>query len=47
MGVEAARMMLERLNKPDDFAPRSIELPVHLVVRETTAAVAARPTTAD
>jgi LacI family transcriptional regulator len=41
MGVEAARMMLEMLNKPDEFVPRSIELPVHLVVRETTAAAPA------
>ncbi|AQA03145.1 hypothetical protein BVC93_12715 [Mycobacterium sp. MS1601] len=38
MGVEAARMMLELLDKPDDFVPRLVELPVHLVVRETTAA---------
>jgi LacI family transcriptional regulator len=43
MGVEAARMMLELLDKPDDFVPRSIELPVHLVVRETTAAATSRP----
>ena len=33
MGVEAARMMLARLNDPDDYVPHSIELPVHLVVR--------------
>ncbi|MGV0739699.1 LacI family DNA-binding transcriptional regulator [Mycobacterium syngnathidarum] len=42
MGVEAARMMLGMLDKPDDYAPRSVELPVNLVIRETTAAPAAR-----
>jgi len=42
MGVEAARMMLELLDKPDDFVARTIELPVHLVVRETTAAASTR-----
>jgi LacI family transcriptional regulator len=42
MGVEAARMMLARLNDPDDYVPHSIELPVHLVVRESTANAATR-----
>ncbi|MFE7416305.1 LacI family DNA-binding transcriptional regulator [Rhodococcus sp. NPDC057529] len=40
MGVEAAKMMMDLLDKPDSYVPRSVELPVHLVVRETTGTVA-------
>jgi LacI family transcriptional regulator len=41
MGAEAARMMLEILASPEHHVARSVQLPVHLVVRETTCAVKA------
>jgi LacI family transcriptional regulator len=46
MGVEAARMMLGMLDDPDNYVPHSIQLPVHLVVRESTASAVTRSTRA-
>lgn len=43
MGVEAARMMLGLLDSPDTFVAHSVELPVQLIVRESTATAAPRP----
>jgi LacI family transcriptional regulator len=41
IGVEAARMLLESINEPDR-APRSVLLPLSLVARGSTAAIAGR-----
>jgi len=38
IGVQGARLLLEALDNPTTFQPRSVRLPLQLVVRESTAA---------